>query len=533
MKKSLLLLSILFLFGCEKVEKKKAVSHFQGIQMTIPYHVQIGEALTTKQKKSVDSIILNTFKKTNSTYNIWNRDSEIAKLNRLPSHKQCMVSEDLYQLLKRSKFYLDLTEGKFDISAGSLISLWKHSLRNGQVPDTLSIQNCPVGFELVHLQDGWFMKESNNLELDIDGVVKGTTVDLLIKALNDEGYFNVYVDWGGDIRVSGIHPENRPWNVVIANPLCPEGKECIDFVPLKDEAIATSGDYYQKYKVDGVQYFHITDPKTKQALQITQSSIASATVVAPTCEFADTLATTLMLFDDINEARDFATQIEKDFPGVKFWITSHKEKKMPSEKAVIFDMGNVLFSFDHNKMNEQIALICGLETSLVNHELFIKGLLKNYENGEMTSLDLFKHFENLATLPVSYEEFMVETSNIFEPIEETIDLLTTLKKAGCRLVLLSNTSETHFNYCRKKFPALDLFDAYTLSYEVGASKPALKIFETALKQTGCKKENCFYVDDIAQYINVAKKYGIDGHHFDKKSPNDLISALVEKGFLNK
>jgi thiamine biosynthesis lipoprotein len=59
--------------------------------------------------------------------------------------------------------------------------------------------------------------------------------------------------------------------------------------PLKDAAVATSGDLFQFVEIDGKRYSHILDPRTGMGLTLRML----VTVVAPDATTADATATTL------------------------------------------------------------------------------------------------------------------------------------------------------------------------------------------------------------------------------------------------
>ena len=63
-------------------------------------------------------------------------------------------------------------------------------------------------------------------------------------------------------------------------------------LPLESNALATSGDYRNYYKIDGIRYSHEIDPRTGYPAQ---TGVASATVVATNCMDADALATALII----------------------------------------------------------------------------------------------------------------------------------------------------------------------------------------------------------------------------------------------
>jgi thiamine biosynthesis lipoprotein len=65
-------------------------------------------------------------------------------------------------------------------------------------------------------------------------------------------------------------------------------------VKLRNAALATSGNYRNRYTVDGMVVGHTLDPRTGRPVQ---SDVLSATVLAPSCREADGWATALMVLD--------------------------------------------------------------------------------------------------------------------------------------------------------------------------------------------------------------------------------------------
>ena len=84
-----------------------------------------------------------------------------------------------------------------------------------------------------------------------------------------------------------------------------------------------------------------------------------------------------------------------------------------------------------------------------------------------------------------------------------------------RLGLLSNTNEWHFDHSIRTVDVFPLFDAVTLSYEVGAMKPAPVIYEDMLKKLGVPAGDCVYFDDIQENVDAGIRAGMHGtavHH---------------------
>ena len=43
------------------------------------------------------------------------------------------------------------------------------------------------------------------------GVAKGWAIDRMVKRLQDNGYTDIFFDWGGDIKACGCNADEAPW----------------------------------------------------------------------------------------------------------------------------------------------------------------------------------------------------------------------------------------------------------------------------------------------------------------------------------
>lgn len=178
-------------------------------------------------------------------------------------------------------------------------------------------------------------------------------------------------------------------------------------------------------------------------------------------------------------------------------------------KTVYFDLGNVLLFFDHNKMINQVASCCNLSPSQIKELAFQQKLQESYERGKITSAELFRYFKTLSPESFSFHDFMEAISDIFTPNTAIWPIVEHLKEKGLRLVLISNTCESHYNFAYTHYPILQLFDKKVLSYEVGVLKPDPRIFKEALLHSHGNLNECFYTDDIPHFVESARIEGLD------------------------
>jgi len=99
-------------------------------------------------------------------------------------------------------------------------------------------------------------------------------------------------------------------------------------------------------------------------------------------------------------------------------------------------------------------------------------------------------------------------ADIFVANESMFPVLDRLKERGHRLVLLSNTNASHIHVIRQEFNVLERFDDLILSYETGAVKPEARIFEEAVRRINCAPGECFYTDDIPEYVEQGRTFGL-------------------------
>lgn len=325
------LITLSFLFCCQSQPANRQPSRFSQTVMTIDYHIAIGDHLTGKKKDEIQGIIDATFHEIDAIYNKWNPNSELSRINRLPAHTPFILSPALYQFLIRLDAFVQLSGGRFDPTIEPLQQLWKTRLDSGTQPSGQEIEALKpcIGWHTLHVTDGILYKEDSRTQLDLGGAAKGLCVDLLIERLQAAGLSHLFVEWGGEIRTQGKHPSGRPWRIYISHLGDPDPSAAIAQLDLTNQALATSGDYFQCWKIKTVEgqeltYCHILNPLTLAPLESKPGSIASASLLARDCVTADALAKVLMLFATIGEAHAWFEKVQAQFPEAACWLATRE-----------------------------------------------------------------------------------------------------------------------------------------------------------------------------------------------------------------
>ena len=141
-------------------------------------------------------------------------------------------------------------------------------------------------------------------------------------------------------------------------------------------------------------------------------------------------------------------------------------------------------------------------------------LVQRFESGKVEPEDFVRQLSQTLELRVDYDEFCEIWSSIFLPDPLIPESLLEGISRRYRLLLLSNTNVIHFPMLLKTYPLLRHFHANVLSYEVRALKPSPVIYREAIARAECRPEECFFTDDIADYVAGAKREGIDAVQFE-------------------
>jgi FAD:protein FMN transferase len=110
-------------------------------------------------------------------------------------------------------------------------------------------------------------------------------VDQSIYILKAMGIRHALVTAGGDTRILGDR-RGRPWMVAIKDPW--DLNKIVTMVPITNEAVSTSGDYFRGFVQNGVRYDHILSPFTGHSAQL----VRSASIIAPTATETDGMSKT-------------------------------------------------------------------------------------------------------------------------------------------------------------------------------------------------------------------------------------------------
>ncbi len=200
---------------------------------------------------------------------------------------------------------------------------------------------------------------------------------------------------------------------------------------------------------------------------------------------------------------------------------------MPNPRSFLFDIGNVICSFDFTAMSSRLlARGSNPEAALFTGFAAIKDA---YESGHSSDREFVSAAMESTGFTGSPGEFIRIWCEIFTENSEMTGLIKALAERGHNLYLLSNTNELHLDYLQRQFPAFSYFSDGIYSHRVGILKPHEQIYRVALEQLSLNAEQTLYIDDLPENIQAGKLLGLTCHRYLSHRHNDLIKWLTSAG----
>lgn len=202
-------------------------------------------------------------------------------------------------------------------------------------------------------------------------------------------------------------------------------------------------------------------------------------------------------------------------------------------RFLYFDLGNVLLSFCHDRMCQQMAEVAGVTPEIVARTILPTAgksdLQWRLESGEIDPDEYYEAYCNSLGCRPPRKELELAACDIFGVIEETRELVERLAAAGNRMAIFSNTNSVHWQFVTDgRFPHLnDCFGPPLLSYEVAAMKPDRRIYEIAIERAEAGPSEVFFVDDRPDNVAGALAAGLDAVRFT--TARALVSDLRARG----
>ncbi len=251
-----------------------------------------------RKAKQSSMSVFKIFKRLEDKFSRFSQNSELSQLNKL---REMAVSEEFFDVLLTALKMSKKSKGIFNplVSLSSIGYAHDFASNNFKLLST----EYNLDFSAIEMDNRTRrVKLPQKAFLDLGGCVKGYAVDVAVKEMK-KTFSDFLINAGGDLFASGTF-YGAPWRIAIEDPT--EASESIFGVELTNEALATSGNYRRKWKINDKYFHHLVSGRNNKNCEKKDSSVS---VKASSVMLADMLATVAFVLGEAN-GQDFLFDYE-------------------------------------------------------------------------------------------------------------------------------------------------------------------------------------------------------------------------------
>ena len=303
-----IIFATLVLVSCQS---KPSYITVDGVMLGTTFHIV---ARTTLSPSAIYDEVMTIDAEAKSSMSIFDEKSLLSRIN---TNQTDTLDVNLLRTIAVAASTYHISDGYYDITVKPLTDAYGFAAKKrAEHPNIDSLLEF-VGFEKFRINGRRIVKQDERLQLDLNSIAKGYTVDLVADRLEMLAVTDYIVEVGGEIRCKGVNAKGIAWRVGIDSPFDGNnspGEHQQQIIPLTDLALATSGNY-RRYFIDseGKKVSHTINSRTGKS---NQSRLLSATVIAKRCIEADAFATMFMALGNekaIEKAEQLSDKIQVYF----------------------------------------------------------------------------------------------------------------------------------------------------------------------------------------------------------------------------
>ncbi len=226
------------------------------------------------------------------------------------------------RVIRVGKDVYERSGGAFDMTVAPVVNAWGFGFTERASVDSALIDSLlmHVGMDKIRIREGKLIKDNPGIMLDVNGIAQGYSADYIAGFLEYRQIRNYLVEIGGEVKAKGRNEKGKIWRVGIDKPVegnLQPGRHLQAIVRLKNQSLATSGNYRRFYVENGVKYAHTIDPETGFPVR---HNLLSATVLSRDCIVADAWATAFMVM-----GLDSSMEVVEKDPGLEAYFIYNDE----------------------------------------------------------------------------------------------------------------------------------------------------------------------------------------------------------------
>ncbi|MBU2530172.1 MAG: FAD:protein FMN transferase [Elusimicrobia bacterium] len=191
--------------------------------------------------------------------------SYVSDVNKYAYIKPVKINEELYELLRQSVNYYNLTDGAFDITFAHLWPIWKEAAALKKLPADEDIKKAVANIGLNNVEVNPYdktVKFNKPVHINVGGILRAHCLKRGYKILKEiGGDYSVELKLGGYVLAHG----NHNWEYPVYDPF--KSESVIGKICFRDGVVVSSSGRDHFVKIEGKLYSHILDLKTGYPLK--------------------------------------------------------------------------------------------------------------------------------------------------------------------------------------------------------------------------------------------------------------------------
>src|SRR4051812_21209557 len=177
--------------------------------------------------------------------------------------------------------------------------------------------------------------------------------------------------------------------------------------------------------------------------------------------------------------------------------------------ALLFDLGNVVFRIDFERVFARWAAHAGCDAALLRARFSHDDAYQRHERGEIDAAAYFAALRETLGIDLSDAAFLEGWNAIWGPEIPGMAALLRRLKTRTRLYAFSNSNAAHHEGWSSRYAdVLRVFDRVFVSCELGARKPEAAAFRAIAAIVGVPLARMVFFDDTAENVEAARAIGL-------------------------
>ena len=198
-------------------------------------------------------------------------------------------------------------------------------------------------------------------------------------------------------------------------------------------------------------------------------------------------------------------------------------------KAVVIDLGGVLFSEGKSVVLEKLARVHGYDRKLVSailsspqSILLRKGLMSDEDFWQWAQQQLPSNYDSRLIQQEWYESYILD--------QDVYELIASLRKKYS-IIAFSGNIKSRIDFLETKYCFRHLFDIEVYSFDFHLTKPEREFVEIMIEKSGVRPEEIVYIDDNDSYAKPARELGVNVIIYRRGESSRLQQELRRYGLM--